>query len=92
MHVTVKGIGDLTDYLGKEPWEVELPEDSCARDLFQQIEARWGAIFPPYLWDTEQHQFRGPVFLVVNRKVLQGMDAPLHDGMEIRIMRAIAGG
>jgi molybdopterin converting factor small subunit len=92
MHVTVRGIGDLKDYLGKGPWEVDLAEGACARDLLQQIEERWGANFPPYLWDSGQHQFRGPVFLVVNRKVLQDMDAPLQDGMEVRIMRAIAGG
>ena len=92
MHAIVTGIGDLKEYLGKGPWEVKLPEGACSRDLLQRIEARWGNNFPPYLWDSEQHQFRGPVFLVVNGKVLQDMDAPLQDGMEICIMRAIAGG
>jgi hypothetical protein len=71
---------------------VELPENARVRDLFQQIETRWGANLPAYLWDSELHQFRGPVYLVVNRKVLQDIDAPLLDGMHIQVMRAIAGG
>jgi len=92
MKVIVKGIGDLKDYFGKEPREVELPQPACIRDLLMSIEQLWGTRFPPYLWDFEKHQFRGPVALVVNGKVVQNLDTPLQEGIEINIMRAVAGG
>jgi len=92
MNVVLKGIGDLKDYFGKEPREVELPQNAHVRDLLKCIEQIWGTNFPPYLWDFEKHQFRGPVVLVVNRKAVQDLDAPLQDGIEISIMRAVAGG
>ncbi len=92
MKVIIKGIGDLRDYFGKAPREVALPEHAYLRDLLLYIEQEWGTNLPAYLWDFEKHQFRGPVFLVLNNKVMQNLDAPLRDGMEIHIMRAIAGG
>ncbi len=92
MKVIVKGIGDLRDYFGKESREIALPENARVKDLLQCIEQHWGAGFPAYLWDFEKHQFRGPVVLVMNKKAIQDLDAPLQDGVEISIMRAIAGG
>lgn len=92
MNVIIKGIGDLKDYFGKEPQIVELPQNGLVRELLKCIEAQWGTRFPPYLWDFEKHQFRGPVYLVVNSKVVEDLDTKLQEGVEIRIMRAIAGG
>ncbi len=92
MKVIVKGVGDLVEYFGKEPRPVELPEDGRVRDLLQVIEQNWGAGLPPYLWDSEKHKFRGPIVLVMNNKAVQDMDALLQNGIEIYIMRAIAGG
>jgi molybdopterin converting factor small subunit len=92
MNITVKGIGDLAVYFGKEPREVELPDHACVRDLLQRIEQYWGTIFPPYFWDYEKHQFRGPVILVINKKAVQDLNTPLQNGVEVRIIRAVAGG
>ncbi len=92
MKVMIKGIGDLRDYFGKAPREVALSETACLRDLLLRIEQDWGTKLPAYLWDFEKHQFRGPVVLVLNKKVIRSLDAPLQDGMEIHIVRAIAGG
>ncbi len=92
MKVMVKGIGDLAEYFGKEPRPVELIKDARVRDLLKFIEQQWGAGLPPYLWDFEKHQFRGPVVLVMNKKAVQDLDTPLQDGGEIRIMRAVSGG
>jgi sulfur carrier protein ThiS len=92
MKINLRAIGDLREYLDKKPREVELPENARVRDLLQFIEQHWGAGFPAYLWDYEKHAFRGPVFLVVNEKVVLDWDAPLQEGMEVRIMRAVAGG
>jgi sulfur carrier protein ThiS len=92
MNVVIKGIGDLKDYLGKEPREVELPQNARVKDLLMSVEQHWGSGFPPYLWDFEKHQFRGPIVLVINKKAVQDLESLLQDGIEISIMRAIAGG
>jgi molybdopterin converting factor small subunit len=92
MKVTLKAIGDLREYLGREAWVVELADPACIRDLLERIEQDWGAGFPAYLWDFEKHQFRGPVFVVINKKAVLDLDAPLQDGTEVQILRAIAGG
>ncbi len=62
MNVTVKGIGDLAVYFGKESREVELPENARVRDLLQWIEQDWGEVFPPYFWDYEKHNSAGQFF------------------------------
>ena len=92
MNVIVQAIGDLKNYFGKEPHEVHLPEDAHVRELMIHIEQLWGAAFPPYLWDFEKHQFRGPIYLVVDNKAVQDLSTPLQDGLKISIIRAIAGG
>lgn len=92
MRVTLKSIGDLRDYFGRAPREITLPEQAAMRDLYQQIALIWGADLPAYLWDAQQARFRGPVFLVVDGKAVLDADYPLQDGMEIRILRAAAGG
>ncbi len=56
------------------------------------IEQVWGAGFPAYLWDFDKHQFRGPIVLVMSNKAVQDLDTLLPDGIEIRILRAVAGG
>jgi hypothetical protein len=92
MKVYIKGIGDLMDYLGKGAREVELPDHAHVKDLLLRIEEIWGTGFPPYLWDFKQHQFRGPVFLVIDKKAVQDDQTPLQDGIEIRVIRGAAGG
>ncbi len=92
MKVIVKGIGDLAEYLGKEPRLFELREGARVRDLLLMIEQGWGAGFPAYLWDFDKHQFRGPIVLVMSNKAVQDLDTLLPDGIEIRILRAVAGG
>ena len=92
MKVIVRAIGDLRDYLGRGSQEIELSEDACVRDLLLAIEIRHGAGLPGYLWDFQKHQFRGPVVLVVDKKAVQDFNTPLKDGLEITVMKAIAGG
>lgn len=92
MEVTVKAIGDLREYFGREPHTVVLSESAVLNDLLLAIEERWGVGLPSYLWDFNSHQFRGPVLLVVDKKAVQDLNAPLKDGLQVSIMRAIAGG
>jgi molybdopterin converting factor small subunit len=92
MKVIFRAIGDLRDYLGRSPQEFNLSEDSCVQDLLEEIELRHGPVLPTYLWDFEKHHFRGPVFLVVDNKAIQDFNTPLKDGLEITVVKAIAGG
>lgn len=92
MLITLRSIGDLREYFGRDPQTVELPEGSTVQHLLAAIEQRFAPRFPAYLWDFEQHCFRGPVVLLENKKVIRELSASLREGMEITIMRALVGG
>ncbi|MFN3308626.1 MAG: MoaD/ThiS family protein [Anaerolineales bacterium] len=92
MKVILKPIGDLRDYFGREPQEIELPHQAVVRDLLEVIAERWGNFLPTYLWDVQNRAFRGAVYFVVNGKVLKDLDSPLHDGLEITLLKALSGG
>jgi sulfur carrier protein ThiS len=92
MKVFFKSIADLRDYFGREPVELELPEGATLFNLLDEIAVRWGPGLPKYLWDAEKNQFRGPIVLLVNKKVYLDHSMPLIEGQEITAMKAIAGG
>lgn len=92
MKVFLRSIGDLRDYFGREPQEVDLNEEATLKDLLHAIDNRWGNVLPRYLWDTSSKQFRGPVFFLINKEVVQDLDTPLQDGSQIDIMKALVGG
>lgn len=92
MMITLKTIGDLRDYFGREPQEIELPENSSVKDLLQFIGEHWGKILPNYIWDSETNNFRSPVFLVVNNKVMENLSNVLHDGIVVTVVHALVGG
>ena len=68
MKIRLKTIGDFRDYFGREPQEIELPENAVMGDLFPMIEQRWGAILPAYLWDREKKRFKGAVAILVEKR------------------------
>jgi molybdopterin converting factor small subunit len=92
MKVYLKSIGDLRDYLGREPQEIELPDGAQFGELLALIGRDWGPRLPAFIWDAEKQQFRGAVFFVVDKQVVQDMDVPLKDGQEVALMRALSGG
>ena len=92
MQVSLKAIGDLRDYFGRTPTEIELPDGALAQSILAEIDTRWGANLPAYLWNRETCQFKGPVLLVIDKKAVKDLLTPLMDQTEILIMKAIAGG
>jgi molybdopterin converting factor small subunit len=92
MIIRLKSIGDLRDYLGREPQVIEMPEGAVFRELLMLIGKRWGDVLPSFMWDAEQQRFRGAVYFVVDKQVVQDMDMPLMDGQEIALLRALSGG
>lgn len=92
MKIVLKSIGDLRDVFGKEPQEMELPDGANAGHLLAGIEERFGKRIPAYMWDYESHKFRGPIVLLIDKKVVQNDRTPLRDGLEVTIMKALMGG
>jgi molybdopterin converting factor small subunit len=92
MKITLKTIGELRDYLGREPQEVDLPENAIIKDLLRWIEDHYGSKLPAYLWDSQEHQFRGPVVLIINKKVIFDVNTPLAEGFEVKVIKALVGG
>ena len=92
MQIRLKTVGDLRDYFGKAPLEIELADGASFGDLQAFIGTRWGAKLPSYMWDAQKRQFRGAVFFVLDKHVVQDLDKPLEDGGEVMLVRAISGG
>jgi sulfur carrier protein ThiS len=85
-------VADLREYFGREPVELQLPEDATLLNLFQVIDQRWGSTLPAYMWDSTQCAFRGPILLLVNKKVVLDYSTVLRDGQEVTVLHALAGG
>ena len=92
MKIKLQGMGYLREFLGREPQSVELHENSTLKDLLEWIGTHHAERFPPYLWDATQHQFRGPIMLVVDGKMTVDTSTPLREGLEVNVMYAVAGG
>jgi hypothetical protein len=92
MKIFLKSIGDLRDYFGRGPQEVELADGSSFEDLLEHIGVRWGPNLPRYLWDAQKKRFRGAVYFLMHGQVVQDFGSPLEDGGEVVLMRALSGG
>ena len=92
MRIRLKTVGDLREYFGKAPQEIELADGASFADLQAFIGSRWGGKLPRYMWDVEKQQFRGAVFFVLDKHVVQDLDTALENGGEVMLVRAISGG
>ena len=92
MHVYLKAIGMFTQYLGKEPIQVELEERATVRDLFGHIDRCLADRFPEYLWNPGKRRFRGPVVISIDKKVTADLAVQLEEGQEIQVIKAFVGG
>ena len=92
MRIRLKTVGDLREYFGKAPQEIALADGASFADLQALIGSRWGAGLPRYMWDIEKQKFRGAVFFVLDKHVVQDLDTRLENGGEVMLVRAISGG
>jgi molybdopterin converting factor small subunit len=92
MKVRLKSSGYLRDFFGKEPEEVELPENSTVQDLLHWIEEHHASEFPPRIWDFGQHRFCAPVVLMVDGRAAPGNTTPLRESEEVLVLYPVAGG
>jgi hypothetical protein len=92
MKIWLKSIGDLRDYFGREPQEIDLNEKATLKDLLLIIGERWGEELPGYLWNKKELRFRGSVFFIINEEVVQDMRTHLQDKSQVTLFKAISGG
>ena len=92
MKIFLKSIANLRNYFGYEPVELELPENSTLQTVVDIIAERWGSQLPTYMWDSSKLQFRGPILLLVDKKVQTNFSEPLKNGQEVTILKALMGG
>lgn len=62
------------------------------QDLLLEIDRRWGNDLPTYLWDPAKKQFRGSVYFLIDKEVVQDLRTPLNDGLQVELMKALVGG
>ena len=92
MRIRVTAHGELQEHFGPEAQLFDCGEGATLQDLLLLWEARWGERLPPGLWNWMEHRFRGPVVIRVGDRISRDRACPLHDGMEVRLYRALVGG
>ena len=92
MKIRLKAVGDLREYFGRGPQEIEMPDGATFQNLMDLIAARWGSQLPTYLWDAQKGQFRGAVYLVRDGHAVLDLGTPLEEDSEIAVLRALSGG
>ncbi|UCF98439.1 MAG: MoaD/ThiS family protein [Spirochaetaceae bacterium] len=92
MQVNVKAMGQMKHFLGEGSREVELPEEATVEDFLRFVHENWRGCFPAYLWNAKQRRFRGPVIIMVDRKVVRAPGTRLSDHCEIELHKVVVGG
>ena len=92
MKIHLKAVGDLREYFGRAPQEIELPDGASFKELMTVIGARWGSQLPTHVWDAKKGQFGGAVYLVKEGHAVLDLGTALEDDSEIVVLRAISGG
>ncbi len=92
MKVYLKPTCVLVEYFGTEIQEIELPSHGNVRELLVEIDLKWGAELPASIWNREKCEFRGPIFLITNKKILNNLETKLDDEQKIEILKVMVGG
>jgi hypothetical protein len=92
VRITFVAVADLREYFGREPVELQLPDEATLYSVLELIAQRWGPQLPAYMWDGARQRFRGPILLLVDKKVQLDHSTRLCDGQEVTVMHALAGG
>lgn len=92
MKVTASFHGILTDWVGVERADFELPEEALFSDLLREIARKFRNNMPEQLWDDQQYSFKRQVVATSGERLLESKDVPLREGQEITFLLMLAGG
>jgi molybdopterin converting factor small subunit len=92
MRVTVKATGLMREYFGEATHEVELPEGATLGDLLSRIEVEFREGLTGSIWNWTEHRFRGPVVIVIDKRVVKDRATLLKDQQEVDFYKALVGG
>ena len=92
MIVRLRVLGELAQYFGSNRVQVQLSAEATLRDLWEAVDARWGGVLPPHLWDAGAKRFRQTVIVVSHGAETGDDDARLSDQQEIFLLPPVFGG
>jgi len=92
MNVSAVFHGILSDWVGTDRDDFELPANASYADLLAEIGARYGAGMPSQLWDTAENNFRGPIMASGDGRNIDSLQTILKDGEEIIFLLMLSGG
>ena len=77
MKVRVKAIGTMKYYLGEETIDIHLTDGATLKNLFEYFDVHLSSLIPAFLWNKQKRQFRGPVVVTIDQKVVSNLTTPL---------------
>jgi molybdopterin converting factor small subunit len=92
MRVTALFHGILSDWVGVQRADFEVPEGALFADLLPEIGKRFQCNMPSQLWDEAKGTFAKPVMAFSGKEQIKGPDYPLVNGQEITFLLMLAGG
>jgi molybdopterin converting factor small subunit len=90
--IFVRAFGPLQSAMGKDPIELELPENACVKDAVECVVNGWILPKQPDLWDLDKKQFSLPVVIMVSQKDVRDENQELDNMQEIFLVAPMAGG
>ena len=92
--VKVQSFAEIRDALGQDEIEVEVPDGSSIKDVFNKMLEIYGNSFEKQIWNTLTGKME-PFLVMLNGKTyssLHDFDTKVKDGDEIAILLPVVGG
>jgi len=82
----------MKEHLGVKRLDIHLADGATLENLMEYFDTHLSSIIPQFLWNKQKKEFRGPVLISIDQKVVRVLQTPLKDGQEIRLVKAATGG
>lgn len=92
MKIKVLFRGILSEWMGAQQKEIDLPEEGVFFDLCQELRSLYGSKMPDQLWDEKGNNFNPAVWAMRGKERVIDPRARLREGEEIIFFLSMAGG